>query len=103
MPEPLAGASGDGYRVRIVEVGTDNYRCSSDFYLMASADAPGVGEMGGPTIGVVEPNGNSVAVAGDAYTVEVRWLTFVAVASICFLSLTPVCVFVLWRPRYGCG
>lgn len=71
MPEPLAGISGDGYRVRIIEVGTENYRCSSDFYLMSTADAPGPGEMGGPSLVVIEPNAQSVAVAGDAYTVEV--------------------------------
>lgn len=71
MPEPLGGVSGDGYRVRISEVGTENARCSSEFYLVASEDAPGPGEMGGPTVVVVEPNSNSVAVAGDAYTIEV--------------------------------
>lgn len=70
MPEPLGGVSGDGYRVRISEVGTENARCSSEFYLVASEDAPGPGEMGGPTVVVVEPNSNSVAVAGDAYTIE---------------------------------
>ena len=71
MPEPLGGVSGDGYRVRISEVGTDTSRCSSDFYLVASEDAPGPFEEGGPSIVVIEPNSNSVAVAGDAYTVEV--------------------------------
>lgn len=89
MPEPLAGASGDGYRVRISEVGTENSRCSSEFYLVASADAPGPGEMGGPSIVVIEPNANSIAVAGEAYTVEVK--LYIIHTKSCFF-----CCFSFW-------
>eukprot|EP00752_Nemacystus_decipiens_P006737 g6056.t1 len=69
LPEPVAGHSNNGYRVRIAEVGTDNFRCSEDFYLMASADAPAPGEPGGPTMAVVSPNAGDMAVAGEVYTV----------------------------------
>ena len=55
MPEPIAGNSGDGYRVRIAEVGTDNFRCSQDFCLVSSADAALVGVAGGATMDVVVP------------------------------------------------
>lgn len=72
MPEPLAHHSGDGYRVRIVEVGTEEYRCSDDFYLMDSGDAPVAGEAGGGYIEVLSPTSHSVAMAGETYTVEVR-------------------------------
>lgn len=72
MPEPIAGVSGDGYRVRVAEVnGTDRATCSDDFYLVSSSDAPNVGESGGPSMVVVEPSSEAVAIAGDTYTVEV--------------------------------
>ena len=71
LPEPIAGYSGDGYRVRITEVGTDRFRCSQDFYLMSSADAALVGMDGGASLDVVVPTSYSVAVAGEEYTIEV--------------------------------
>ena len=71
MPEPITGSSGDGYRVRIAEVGTDKAYCSDDFYLMSSADAALVEGVGGASLGVVAPNSDSMAVSGEEYTVEV--------------------------------
>lgn len=71
MSNPTGGYSGDGYRVRIAQVGTDRVRCSDDFYLVSSEDVPGPGEEGGPVMLVVEPSANAIAVAGDMYTVEV--------------------------------
>ncbi|CAB1111076.1 unnamed protein product [Ectocarpus sp. CCAP 1310/34] len=70
FPEPLGGRSNEGYRIRIAEVGSDTYRCSDDFYLMSSADAPAAGEEGGPTIEVVAPTADALAIAGEIYTVE---------------------------------
>lgn len=74
LPEPVAGHSNNGYRVRIAEVGTEKFRCSEDFYLMASADAPVAGEPGGPTMAVISPDAGSMAVAGEVYTVEVSFV-----------------------------
>lgn len=74
LPEPIAGHSNNGYRMRISEVGTEKFRCSDDFYLMASADAPAQGEPGGPMIEVVSPDAGAMAVAGEVYTVEVRFV-----------------------------
>lgn len=71
LPEPVAGHSNNGYRVRIAEVGTDKFRCSEDFYLVSSADALDFGEPGGPTMTVVAPQADALAVAGEMYTVEV--------------------------------
>lgn len=66
MPEPIV--PGDGYRVRISQVGTDNVRCSDSFHLLGS-DASTAGTGG--SISVVSPTSESVAVAGEEYTVEV--------------------------------
>lgn len=73
LPEPLGGKSGNGYRIRIAEVGGgwENVRCSDDFYLMASVDKPIAGEVGGPSIAVLSPTKHSVAFAGGEYTIEV--------------------------------
>ncbi|CAN0146176.1 unnamed protein product [Scytosiphon promiscuus] len=70
LPEPIAGYSDSGYRIRIAEVDTETFRCSDDFYLMSSADAAATGEVGGPTIEVIAPSAGSVAFAGEVYTVE---------------------------------
>ncbi|CAM9959114.1 unnamed protein product, partial [Scytosiphon promiscuus] len=70
LPEPVGGYSDSGYRIRIAEVGTETFRCSGDFYLVASADAAGPGEPGGPTMEVVAPSAGSLAFAGEIYTVE---------------------------------
>lgn len=72
LPEPVAGDSGNGYRVRIGKVGTETFRCSEDFYLMSSADAS---ELGGSTMEVVAPSAGALAVAGAVYTVEVNRLS----------------------------
>ena len=73
LPEPIAGHSNNGYRVRIGEVGSDKFRCSEDFYLLSSVDASVLGEAGGPTMTVVSPNAGAMAVAGEIYTVEVSF------------------------------
>lgn len=66
MPEPVV--PGDGYRVRISQVGGDNVRCSDSFYLMPWTD--GVAGTGA-AISVVSPTSESLALAGEEYTVEV--------------------------------
>lgn len=71
LPEPVAGHSNNGYRIRIAEVGTETFRCSGDFYLLSSSDAALPGELGGATIEVVAPTAGSLAFAGEVYTVEV--------------------------------
>eukprot|EP00903_Cladosiphon_okamuranus_P010794 g10199.t1 len=70
LPEPVAQHSNNGYRIRIAEVGTDKFRCSEDFYLMASADAPAAGQPGGPSMAVIAPDAGAMAVAGEVYTIE---------------------------------
>lgn len=55
-------------------MGTEKFRCSEDFYLMASADAPAPGEPGGPAMAVVSPDKGAMAVAGEIYTVEVSFV-----------------------------
>lgn len=67
MPEPLV--PGDGYHVRISQVGTDQARCSDSFYLMGSDEA----DMGsGASITVLSPTSESLALPGQEYTVQVR-------------------------------
>lgn len=65
MPEPII--PGDGYRVRISQVGADMARCSDNFYLMGSDT-----ERNDPSITVASPDVDSVALAGKEYMVEVR-------------------------------
>lgn len=74
MPEPLGGVSGSGYRVRITQVGysPERVRCSDNFYLVSADELPVLGYGEGPSIAVVSPTADSVAVAGNEYTVEVR-------------------------------
>lgn len=72
MPEPLAFVSGDGYKLRISEVGSGRVECSDDFYLMSTEDSLLPGEPGPATIDVLSPTKEDVAVAGEEYTVEVR-------------------------------
>lgn len=85
LPEPVAGHSNNGYRMRIGEVGTDKFRCSEDFYLMGSVDAPAPGELGGPTMAVVSPDKGAMALAGEVYTVEVSFLFLNFLVSFCFV------------------
>lgn len=47
--------------------------CSDDFTLIASEDAPEVGEMG-YSLTVTSPSVGDTAMAGEEYTVEVRKL-----------------------------
>lgn len=74
FPEPMNGISGNGYRVRIAEVGggLDKVRCSDDFYIVSTMDMSMQGGPGGPSMWVVSPTEESVAIAGGEYTVEVR-------------------------------
>lgn len=46
--------------------------CSDEFYLMASDEAPQVGDVDGPYLKVTSPMEGDEAYAGDEYTVEVR-------------------------------
>lgn len=83
LPEPVAGHSNNGYRMRIAEVGTEKFRCSEDFYLMGSADALAPGEAGGPSMAVISPDKGAMAVAGEIYTVEVRMMFFFFFLIVC--------------------
>lgn len=67
MPEPIV--PGSGYRLRISEVGGDAVRCSNNFYLISSGDGTTGTEA---SIMVTSPASESVAIAGEEYTVEVR-------------------------------
>lgn len=49
--------------------------CSDEFYLMASEEAPVVGDVDGPHLVVTSPMLNDEAEAGEEYTVEVRKAT----------------------------
>lgn len=75
MPEPIAGMSGHGYRVRISEIGgrLNAFACSDEFYLSSSAGAAMIESfhLGEPSIAVVSPTKDSVAMAGEEYTIEV--------------------------------
>lgn len=48
--------------------------CSDEFYLLASDEAPMVGDSDGPSLTVTSPGKGDMAVAGDEYTVEVSHL-----------------------------
>lgn len=73
MPEPMFGTSGSGYKVRVADATDDSISdCSDEFYLMASEEAPEVGDDDGPTIVVTSPSDGDSAVPGEEYTVEVR-------------------------------
>ena len=73
MPEPMDGTSGSGYKVRVMDAdasgsGSD---CSDEFYLMASDEAPVVGDTDGPYLFVTSPTDGDAAEAGEEYTIEV--------------------------------
>lgn len=71
--------------MRIAEIGggVDSIRCSDDFYLVSSVDVPMFGQDGGPSIEVVAPTKESVAISGVEYTIEVRMLVDGGVPMIC--------------------
>lgn len=74
LPEPLGG-SGGGYRysILVADAGDEeNYDCSGEFYLMASADAPRVGDADGPSMEVVTPTADDRLSPGERVTVKVR-------------------------------
>ncbi len=72
MPEPMAGTSGGGYKVRVMDIhDEEDADCSDEFYLMASADAPMVGDADGPSLAVTSPAMGDEAMACGEYTVEV--------------------------------
>lgn len=50
----------------------DNTDCSDEFYLLASTEAPSVGDADGPYVMVTSPAEGDSAEAGEEYTVEVR-------------------------------
>ncbi|CAN0591129.1 unnamed protein product, partial [Laminaria digitata] len=71
MPEPMDGTSGSGYKVRVSDVAdAGGVDCSDTFYLMASDEAPTVGETDGPYLFVTSPGKGDTAEAGEEYTIE---------------------------------
>lgn len=73
MPEPMLGMSGSGYKVRVVDVDDEeDGDCSAEFTLLASTEAPEVGDSDGPYLEVTSPASGDMAYAGEVYTVEVR-------------------------------
>lgn len=72
MPEPLGGVSGTGYKVRVMDVADESLvDCSAEFILVASDEAPAVGDADGPHLEVLTPQDGDMAFAGGDYTVEV--------------------------------
>eukprot|EP00752_Nemacystus_decipiens_P013419 g11882.t1 len=70
MPEPEMGTSGDMYKVRVANADDeDDSDCSDEFSLLASADAPVVGDEG-YYLDVTSPSAGDVALAGSEYTIE---------------------------------
>ncbi|CAM9226123.1 unnamed protein product [Ascophyllum nodosum] len=70
MPEPLMGTS-SGYKVRVMDVNDESdVDCSDEFYLLASEEAPMVGDEDGPSLVVTSPEEGDIAMAGGEYTVE---------------------------------
>lgn len=59
-------------KVRVMEVKSGDSDCSDEFYLMASDEAPEVGDVDGPYLKVTSPTEDDEAYAGEEYTVEVR-------------------------------
>lgn len=73
MPEPMLGTSGSGYKVRVWDIhDEEDADCSDEFYLMASSEAPSVGDEDGPTLEVTSPASGDLATTCEEYTVEVR-------------------------------
>lgn len=94
MPEPLAGLSGHGYRVRISQVdgGPNAFAFSDNFYLSSLTDAILIESfyLGTPSIAVVSPMKDSVAIAGKELTVEVGICFYPACASVFYRVKQPL-------------
>ena len=72
LPEPMMGHSGYGYKIRVMDVNDESeVDCSDEFTLLASEEAPDVGDEDGPYLYVTAPTSDDVATAGEEYTVEV--------------------------------
>lgn len=72
MPEPMSGTGGSGYKVRVMDVDDETeVDCSDEFYLLASEDAPEVGDDDEPTLVVTSPEDGDIAMAGETYTIMV--------------------------------
>eukprot|EP00903_Cladosiphon_okamuranus_P015454 g14272.t1 len=70
LPEPVGG-SGGGYTILVSDRNDDlNYDCSREFYLMASGDAPRVGDVDGPSMEVVSPAAFDELSPGETVTVK---------------------------------
>lgn len=70
MPEPMSGTF-SGYKVMVTDVSDESEMdCSDSFILIASEDAPEVGDTDGPSLTVTSPSEGDVAMAGEEYTVE---------------------------------
>lgn len=72
MPEPMAGKSGSGYKIRVMDVNDESESdCSDEFELIESEEAEE--EIGDTAYLVVtSPEEGDLAMAGGEYTVEVR-------------------------------
>ena len=101
MPEPMSGTSGSGYKVRVMDVDDESsVDCSDDFYLLASEEAPVVGDMDGPSLVVTSPEEGDMAYAGEEYTVEVSILLFfVIVLNIRVVVVVVVVLVIFSIPR----
>lgn len=79
FPEPGHDTSSRArYSVR---VGTADdptmYNCSSKFYLMASEDAPQVGDADGPSLEIMSPVEDDVVSVGEVLTVKVKGVFYI--------------------------
>lgn len=87
MPEPMYGTEGAGYKVRVMDVDDETeVDCSDEFYLMASEDAPEVGDDDEPTLVVTSPEDGDVAMAGETYTILVSYGSDSTRRDVCCMS-----------------
>ncbi|CAM9957922.1 unnamed protein product [Ectocarpus fasciculatus] len=71
MPEPMLGTSGSGYKVRVWDIhDEEDADCSDEFFLLASNEAPSVGDSDGPSLEVTSPSSGDLASTCGEYTVE---------------------------------
>lgn len=73
LPEPLNYETSEGYQIFVADAHDPSvFACSADFTLMASKQAPVVGDKNGPHLAVTSPAEGDAALAGNQYTVKVR-------------------------------
>lgn len=72
MPEPMAGKSGSGYKIRVMDIDDESESdCSDEFELLESEEADEIIGDGAYLV-VTSPEEGDLALAGGEYTVEVR-------------------------------